>query len=464
MNADRYAASIQRLLLTMLLVTFSTAYLCLQDYKKDYVVRHATALEFVLLALQAKSEHVGLPALKETELPDLYSAAEQLDATYRDRVLTGAINKIVESAKVKEELERLEAGGDFGPKFGSPYDDLPPPFEEREVRSSELIGPLNSPFNPRLPCRAASYRGSAVDSIFIINSLYNSFGIRIPLSKIFLVNFSYRCPTWRYGLKTLLLVDLQDEQHLWMIGIPQSETRYVLNGAIADFLRPISLDRPKFLSDLSDQARAYAALDQKYFLFPAPFIEAAVFELSQSLTGHFRLPTDLQGALSDISALTTTQASLAGVSTTGQFVIEAMPFAITLLVYLVWRRASHLRRYRHTIEGPWSLKDLDTPLDIVIAYGLAALPLVLILVVFFAFALINNAGIGDFLHFEFNWREVLHLAPQQQLDWPFGLLRENTLSVFLDIVFVFFLFALVFGSLAVWELVRIVTYYRSGQS
>jgi hypothetical protein len=140
--------------------------------------------------------------------------------------------------------------------------------------------------------------------------------------------------------------------------------------------------------------REYITLDEPgYDLLSRGDIEGRIFAYARHLTGTFRPPEDLQGALGDISRALEPQTTMAGINAPARLLIRAAPVTVVPMLYLIFLQLRRLRQFSRDAGEPWIFKDAFGWVGRSLVYAAAFVPGIVVLIITFCFLYVESYSI-----------------------------------------------------------------------
>jgi hypothetical protein len=195
--ADRYIASINRNLVWLVAAAFVVSYLSFQEYRDDVAATESIIAQSLYATF--KSFVTQRTPLRTADLGKVYVPARVPEAILPLQTTLAVIN----SGAYAELSPEITA-------YAEKYVSIPGAY---------LIGPLYSRLNPRFSCYAAIFSGSHSVSVPISYSFDGPIYKALSADQVFLVNFSAACPLSLAGVKSILLLN-DEENRTWLLGVP----------------------------------------------------------------------------------------------------------------------------------------------------------------------------------------------------------------------------------------------------
>jgi hypothetical protein len=436
MNGDPYVESIKRLGVVLMVLAATSVTLAVNDFDRATNLARAIALQIILATAHAvQSSEASKQGLLESDLAEVYMRAA------------------LEQLQVKSEQAHRKLKQAADPSRDATSEQIPPlPYGSINVPNALMLPAISLRFAPRTYCNASALKGADDYYSLVLSRMIEVSGGLVYGKDIYLVNFGWRCELEGLGLRSLLLIDASKVGGGdWMVALPSLAAnlieRHDQRWSEVFGKDTIEINRDKFLSAQSQRTKGLVFLEQEYQIFPMRFFEIQAFEQSQKITGRFRDPKDLEGAMEDLWDVGQPSSNaFEGVPLTEKAYLALAPLIATALIFLILQRAAVILDFNHRTEQPWLLKDSKGALSRGVALASTALPLVCTVLVYASFAATNDTyALG---HVE--WSVVSLIGK------PITLTRGDNLHViYTSFIGVLFLVTLPLGILTSVKLVRL---------
>lgn len=399
---DKYVASAKRIHISLLLLSFTVFYFSVQETLIADRIARASILTTIILSSRAAQDGLATTQLTRADLTKIYSEAKldymDVQSDYLQAQLHDRPESDVAAAKAK-----LDA------------------FSQEALAESAFLSEFESRLSPRSYCVVAIFRGPDHKFVTIGSWMLKGFIYEVPLSNVYLVNYSDTCMPIVRDFDSIVLIDLRDREHGWQVGISERTLRRLSEDTLLRTLdiNAFSLDEEDYFGNIPAIARQYLRIDPDYKAFPIEFYEKLVFQEARELTGYFRRPDELEEATSDLYQIQGPTASFYGVATSRLFFIQAGPVVFFLLSYLLYSRLQFINLSKQATDEPWVFNDIMTRLDYVFVYLWWLTPAVALVATYFVFADAQALGmrIG---RFAITPRSFIGLGERPYLDAPGG--------------------------------------------
>jgi len=365
MSAGPYVAAVKRLNLALIVLAGVCASFGYQSYRLNKQIETSQRLQFLIAVRDASTAMIPF---KRSDLPRVSLQALIAQREY-------LLNKAVAAADGRST------------KFVTPFDDT-------LVENAELLPRIVWPLSPRVECSAVSFTGRPDKQAYVFdaNNLNNPF---IGLNRISLLNFAADCGAYQFGMSSLLLVR-DDNGNLVQFGVPKPTLAYLADtehDLIARFSMafPTEVSPSDMLAPGDPTLKQYINTEPTYAMVSVNRVEVEVFREAANISGRFRLPNDIDGAMSDLSEVKTAGlASFEGISLAPAVFVKFAPLVTVALLFMISRHLKLLNQRGASTEGPWLIKDAMTAVELAAGCISAVVPLIAALVIFGVFSLDNH--------------------------------------------------------------------------